>query len=76
MGPEYREVELPFIQQLQAMGWGYVEGSLEDPAATGRDSFAQVIQEGVLREISSTASTYATASLGSMISASPRPSAP
>lgn len=50
MGPEYREVELPFIQQLQAMGWGYIEGSIEDPAATGRDSFAQVIQEGVLRE--------------------------
>lgn len=49
-GPEYREVELPFIQQLQSMGWEYVEGSLEDPAITGRGTFAQVFQEGVLRE--------------------------
>src|SRR6056297_1968541 len=49
-GPEYTDVELPFIQQLQSMGWKYVEGSVDDPAATGRASFAQVIQEGVLRE--------------------------
>ncbi len=49
-GPEYKEVELPFIQHLQGMGWEYIEGSLENPAATGRDSFAQVIQERVLRE--------------------------
>jgi type I restriction enzyme R subunit len=49
-GPEYAGVELPFIQQLQGMGWGYIEGSVDDPAVTGRDSFAQVIQEGVLRE--------------------------
>ena len=49
-GPEYIDVELPFIQQLRRMGWEYVEGSVDDPAVTGRDSFAQVIQEGVLRE--------------------------
>ncbi len=49
-GPEYADVELPFIQQLQGMGWETIEGSVEDPAITGRDSFAQVIQKGVLRE--------------------------
>ncbi len=49
-GPEYQDVELPFIQQLQGMGWAYIEGALDDPAATGRDSFADVIQTAVLRE--------------------------
>jgi type I restriction enzyme, R subunit len=49
-GPEYIDVERPFIQQLKRMGWDYVEGSVDDPAATGRDSFPQIIQERVLRE--------------------------
>ena len=48
--PEYTEVEFPLIQQLQSMGWEYIEGSLDDPAVTGRESFAHVFQEGVLRE--------------------------
>ena len=50
MGPEYREVELPFIRQLKGYGWEYLEGSVDDPAVTSRESFAQVVQEGVLRE--------------------------
>ncbi|KAB7627599.1 type I restriction endonuclease subunit R [Alkalilimnicola sp. S0819] len=49
-GPEFNDVELPFIRQLQAQGWEYLQGSLDDPAATGRGDFAQVIQEDVLRE--------------------------
>ncbi|WP_303900769.1 type I restriction endonuclease subunit R [Thiohalomonas denitrificans] len=49
-GPEYKDVELPFIQQLQGMGWKTIEGSVEHPAVTSRDSFAQMIQEEVLRE--------------------------
>ena len=49
-GPEYHDVELPFIQQLQGLGWEYVEGSPDDPAVAGRTDFAEVIQEPVLRE--------------------------
>lgn len=50
MGWELEDVEKPFIAQLQTLGWTYNEGSLDDPAITGRSSFAEVIQEGVLRE--------------------------
>ncbi|PSQ91286.1 MAG: restriction endonuclease subunit R, partial [Proteobacteria bacterium SW_6_67_9] len=49
-GPEYHEVELPFIRQLEQLDWNYVEGSLDDPAVTRRDDFSQVIQQPVLRE--------------------------
>ena len=49
MGWELDDVERPFAAQLQALGWVPVEGSLDDPAATGRTHFAEVIQEGVLR---------------------------
>lgn len=47
---ELEEVEKPFVAQLQALGWAYAEGSLDTPALTGRSSFTEVIQEGVLRE--------------------------
>lgn len=50
MGWELDDVEQPFVAQLQAQGWQHLEGSLDDPAATGRSGFAQVVQEGVLRE--------------------------
>ena len=50
MGWELEDVEKPFVAQLQALGWTHVEGSLDDPAVTGRANFAEVIQEGVLRE--------------------------
>ena len=46
---ELDDVEKPFAAQLQAMGWVHVQGSLDDPAATGRTHFAEVIQEDVLR---------------------------
>ena len=50
MGWELDDVEKPFIAQLQVLGWMHIVGSLEDPAATGRSRFAEVIQEGLLRE--------------------------
>ncbi len=50
MGWELEDVEKPFVSQLQALGWTHIEGSLDDPTITGRSSFAEVIQEGVLRE--------------------------
>jgi len=49
-GPEFTEVELPFIRQLKQEGWDYIEGSLEEPAVTHRESFAQVVMEPLLRE--------------------------
>jgi len=50
MGWELEDVEKPFVAQLQALDWTYIEGSLDAPALTGRSSFTEVIQEGVLRE--------------------------
>ncbi len=49
MGWELEDVEKPFVAQLQALGWAHIEGSIDDPAVTGRTSFAEVIQEPVLR---------------------------
>jgi type I restriction enzyme R subunit len=50
MGWELEDVEKPFVAQLQALGWAHIAGSIDDPAVTGRTRFAEVIQEGVLRE--------------------------
>ena len=50
MGWELDDVEKPFVAQLQGLGWLHVEGSLDNPAITGRANFAEVIQEAVLRE--------------------------
>ncbi|QRM19008.1 HsdR family type I site-specific deoxyribonuclease [Dechloromonas sp. TW-R-39-2] len=50
MGWELDDVEKPFVAQLQALGWAYSAGSLDNPAVTGRNSFAEVIQEGLLRQ--------------------------
>ncbi|WP_421621800.1 type I restriction endonuclease subunit R [Alkalilimnicola ehrlichii] len=49
-GPEYTDVEKPLIDQLVGLGWTHVTGSPEDPAATHRESFAQVVMEPLLRE--------------------------
>lgn len=46
---ERNDVEQPFVEQLQGLGWTHRAGSLDAPAATGRASFSEVIQEGVLR---------------------------
>lgn len=47
---ELDDVERPFIAQLKDLGWSHIEGDPSDPAATGRASFAEVVQEAVLRE--------------------------
>jgi type I restriction enzyme R subunit len=49
-GPEFTEVELPFINQLEQEGWDYIEGSLDSPSVTHRKTFAQVIMEPLLRD--------------------------
>ncbi|MBD3895457.1 type I restriction endonuclease subunit R [Halomonas sp. ML-15] len=49
-GPEYTDVEKPFIDQLVGQGWEFLAGSLDDPGATHRESFSQVVMEPVLRE--------------------------
>jgi len=46
---ELDEVERPFVDQLTAMGWRYVVGDIDRPATTGRASFAEVVQESMLR---------------------------
>lgn len=50
MGPEYTDVEKPFIDQCVAMGWVWAEGSKDDPAKTGRTSFKEGLQEATLCE--------------------------
>ncbi|RQR73090.1 MULTISPECIES: type I restriction endonuclease subunit R [unclassified Burkholderia] len=50
MGWELEEVEKPFVLQLKQLNWSHIEGDIDDPAVTGRTSFAEVVQEGVLRE--------------------------
>ncbi|MCG5502132.1 hypothetical protein LQ956_14610 [Ectothiorhodospira sp. A-7Y] len=48
-GPEYTDVEKPFIDQLVGQGWAFLARSMDDPAVTHRDSFAQVVMEPLLR---------------------------
>jgi type I restriction enzyme R subunit len=50
MGWELEDVEKPFVAQLQSLGWAYLGGSLDEPIASGRLRFSEVIQESVLRE--------------------------
>lgn len=49
-GPEYAEVEKPFIDQLVGQGWNFISGSVEDPSFTYRESFAEVVMAPLLRE--------------------------
>ncbi|MBP5061379.1 type I restriction endonuclease subunit R [Pseudomonas chlororaphis] len=50
MGWELEDVEKPFVAQLQGLNWQHTEGSLDDPAITGRSSFSEVIQCTALAE--------------------------
>ncbi|WP_445368717.1 type I restriction endonuclease subunit R [Methylomonas sp. BW4-1] len=50
MGWELETTENPFVAQLQVLGWQHIDGSIDAPSVTGRTSFAEVIQEGLLRE--------------------------
>jgi type I restriction enzyme, R subunit len=49
-GPEFTEVESPFIDQLVRMGWKAVTGSLDHPSVTGRESFREVLIRPDLRK--------------------------
>jgi type I restriction enzyme R subunit len=50
MGRENEDVEKPFVAQLQSLGWVHIEGNTDTPVITGRSTFSEVVQEGVLRE--------------------------
>lgn len=49
MHGNWTKFELLFVEQLTAIGWRYVADDLDQPARTGRASFAEVVQEGTLR---------------------------
>jgi type I restriction enzyme, R subunit len=40
---EYSQVELPLINQLQLMGWQYIEGDIDVPYLTERQNFREVL---------------------------------
>lgn len=40
---EYNQVELPLINQLQLMGWQYIEGDIDVPYLTERQNFREVL---------------------------------
>jgi type I restriction enzyme, R subunit len=42
-GPEYSNVEEPFLNQLVSLGWKVVTGSVDHPDVTGRKSFREVL---------------------------------
>lgn len=50
MSRELEDVEIPLVTQLRSLGWRHTEGSLEDPSVTGRNTFFEVVQEGILRK--------------------------
>lgn len=50
MSNEYTQVEKPLIEQLQGLGWQFMEGHRSDPSRTLRDSFSDVIQQPLLRQ--------------------------
>jgi type I restriction enzyme R subunit len=41
MGWELEDAEKPFVGQLTGMGWNHVEGSIDEPAVTGRAGFSR-----------------------------------
>ncbi|MFH1993643.1 MAG: YgjP-like metallopeptidase domain-containing protein [Pseudomonadota bacterium] len=42
-------VEIPFIEQLKQMGWAHIEGDIDVPYLTERESFRDVLLTGRLR---------------------------
>jgi type I restriction enzyme R subunit len=49
MGWEAEDVEEPFVALLERLGWEHQAGNLDDPSATGRAGFGEVLQEEALR---------------------------
>ena len=48
-GPEFTEVEQPFIDQLVLMGWQHNTGRMDDPASSGRAGLREVLLTDDLR---------------------------
>ena len=42
-------VEIPFVEQLKAMGWEHIEGDIDVPYLTERESFRDVLLTDRLR---------------------------
>jgi type I restriction enzyme R subunit len=42
-GPEFTEVEEPFLNQLASMNWKIITGSADHPSVSGRDNFRDVL---------------------------------
>lgn len=42
-GPEFEQVEQPFIDQLVSMGWKHTTGNLDEPSVTARENFREVL---------------------------------
>jgi type I restriction enzyme R subunit len=49
-GSEYSEVEKPFLDQLEGLGWTVIEGDKWDPSVSERETFREVLLEGRLRK--------------------------
>ena len=49
-GPEYAQVEEPFLDQLALMDWKVVTGNLDHPSVTGRETFRDVLIKPDLRK--------------------------
>jgi type I restriction enzyme R subunit len=47
---EYTQVELPFIEQLKWLGWEHIEGDIDVPYLTERESFRDVLLKDRLRD--------------------------
>ena len=43
-------VEMPFIEQLKAIGWEHIEGDIDVPYLTERENFSDVLLTGRLRD--------------------------
>ncbi len=43
-------VEIPFIEQLKGMGWDHIEGDIDVPYLTERESFRNILLTGRLRK--------------------------
>ncbi len=48
-GPEFTQVEQPFLDQLAGMGWKIIHGNIDFPTVTGRGSFREVLLLNELR---------------------------
>ncbi|MHB8764472.1 MAG: hypothetical protein ACYDA8_09090 [Deferrisomatales bacterium] len=71
---EYDLVERPFCEQLQSLGWTWIEGDTDVAELTERESFREVLLTGAWRPPCG-GSTSGTASLGSTTRAWPGRSA-